>query len=225
MRKLMLFSIVLTAVAIGLGGAFLALSPSAGARDLLSGTFTGSVGTSGTPDAFVIALNTPSSVPAGTYQFDITDYSTIHNFDLCKGTSCNGSNSVDKTGVAGVGMVSWQVTLTPGTYTYQCDVHFVDMQGQFTVPGALPPLTASITKVTSTRKVVTVAAKANQAAHFKAALLKGSTILATTGALGTTATLKLKPVKALKPGSYTVQVRVFTSPTIFKIVKKKIYVM
>ena len=227
MRKLLLSLSVLAVFALGLGGSFLVLSPGAGARGAVDGTFNGHVGSSGSPDAYVIALSTPSAVAPGTYQLNITDYSTIHNFDLCKGASCTGSNSVDKTDVAGTGAVQWVVNLTPGTYTYQCDVHSASLQEQFTVGSGTtttPALTGQITKVVPTRKLVTVTAKANQAAQFKATLFKASTLLATTTASGSTATLKLKPLKALKPGYYTVSVRVFTSGTNFKIVKKKIYV-
>lgn len=220
MRKLLLS---LTVLAVGVAGAFLAFSPRANAHGLLAGTFNGSVGSSGNPNAFVIALDTPSSIAAGTYQFNITDYATIHNFDLCQGTSCTGSNSLAKTSVNGTGSVQWTLTLGPGTYTYWCDVHTTELMGQFTVTGTLP-LNGSVTSVKPTRKLVTVAAKANQTAHFKAWLLKGSTQLATTGTVGTTATLKLKPAKTLQPGFYTVQVRIFTSPTAFKVIRKKIKV-
>jgi hypothetical protein len=233
MRKLIVSLTALALFALGLGGAFLVFSPGAGAHGLVDGTFTGSVGSSGTPNAYLITVNTPSSVAPGTYEFDITDYATIHNFDLCQGAACTGSNTVDKTSISGTGSVMWTVALTPGTYTYRCDLH-PDLQGQFTVSGGTtsttttttkPPLTASITKVTSTRKLVTVNAKANQTASFKAWLLKSGKPLATASTSGTTVQLKLKPLKALKPGYYVVQVKAFTSPANFKIVKKKIFVM
>jgi plastocyanin len=221
MRKLLLTSIVL---ALGLGGAFLALSPGAHAR-ILNGTLNGSVGSVANHDAFQIALSA-SWVTPGTYTINITDYSTIHNFDLCAGTSCTGSNSVDATTIPGTGSVSWSVNLAAGTYTYQCDAHSNVLHGTLVV-STTPPLAGTITKVTSTRKVVTMTAKANQPAHFTAFLLKSGKKLATTTAPGTptTATLKLKPAKALKPGLYVAQVRVFTSPTNFKVIKKKIKVM
>ena len=217
----------LTVFALGIGGAFLAFSPRAGARSLT--TITGHVGTSGSPDAFSIGLGVSAPLAPGTYQFDITDYSTIHNFDLCKGTSCTGSNTVDTTDVDGTGMVSWMVNLTPGTYTYRCDVHSTQMHGSFTVTGGTTtttlPMTASITKVVAKRLLVTVTAKANQATKFTGSLLKSGVKLATTTTTvnAVTATLKLKPLKALKPGYYYVQVRAGTG-TNFKIVKKQIYV-
>jgi uncharacterized membrane protein len=237
MRKLLVSLSLLAVFAFGLLGAFLLLSPGAGAQGVLDGTFTGSVGTSGTPNAFDIELNTPSTVAPGTYEFDITDYASIHNFDLCAGATCTGSNSVDKTGVAGTGSVQWTVNLTPGTYTYQCDVHFMQLHGQFTVSGGTtststtsttsttPAVTVKIAKVVSTRKLVTVTAKANEVTHFKAWLLKGATQLATTSTGGTaSAQLKLKPLTTLKPGTYTVQVKVVTGST-SAVVKKQIHVM
>jgi hypothetical protein len=67
--------------ALGLGAGFLVTSPHAGAQPAVDGTLTGSVGTSSNGNAYSISLSA-ASVPAGTYEFDITDYATIHNFDL-----------------------------------------------------------------------------------------------------------------------------------------------
>jgi hypothetical protein len=221
MRKLVLSLIVL---ALGLSGAFLAFSPRAGAHSL-TGTFTGHVGSSGDPDAFQITLNTGPTVAPGTYMFNITDFSTIHNFDLCKGASCTGSNSVDKTQVGGTGSVSWSVTLTNGTYHYQCDIHGSQMRGSFTV-GTSTAVTASITSVVAKRTLVTVAAKANQPVKFTASVLKNGKVLATkaTTTNAASATIRLKPSPALKPGTYVVQVRAVKSGTNFKVVRKQVHV-
>jgi plastocyanin len=222
--------ISLTVFALGLGGAFFAFSPRAGAQSLT--TINGSVGTSGNHDAYNIALGATTLAP-GAYEFDITDYSSIHNFDLCKGTSCTGTNSVDKTGVSGTGAVAWNVNLTPGKYTYQCDVHTSDMQGQFTVTGGTTSTTTTttkamgvtITKVVAKRPLFTVTAKANQATKFTGWILKSGKIKATisTTVNAVTATLKLKPAKALVSGYYIVQVRAGTG-TNTKTVKKQVYV-
>jgi plastocyanin len=141
MRKLL---VGLIAFALGLGAAVLIASPGAHARSLLAGTLTGSVGSSGNHDAYVISLSA-STVVAGTYQFNITDYSQIHNFDLCKGTSCTGSNSVDMTSISGTGSVSWTVTLTPGTYYFQCDAHGSIMHGTLTVTSGTTSTTTTTT--------------------------------------------------------------------------------
>jgi len=228
MRKLLLGLIVFV---LGVGASALLLSPGAGARTL-DGTLTGSVGTSSDHDAFVINLAATTVAP-GTYQINITDYSSMHNFDLCKGTSCTGSNSVAKTSVSGTGSVSWTVDLTPGTYTYQCDMHPLEMSGQFTVSGGTtssstttgtsPVLKVKITNVVAKRKAVTVTAKASQLTHVTAVLLQGTTQLASAAKDGTTVKLKLKPVGKLAPGTYVVQVTVAccgTSTT----KKKKIHI-
>ena len=74
-------------------------------------------------------------------------------------------------------------------------------------------MNVQITKVVPKRALVTVTAKANQATQFTAWLLKGSTESRDEDhdREPTIATLKLKPLKALKAGYY-VQVRAWTSP-------------
>jgi plastocyanin len=129
---------------LGLGAAMLALGPAA--AHATDGTLTGSVGSASTPDAYVISLSS-STVPAGTYTFDITDYSALHDFDLVD----PGGNSVDATPIAQTGTVSatWTVTLAPGTYTFRCDVH-LSMQGTLTVTGTGTSTATSTSASTST---------------------------------------------------------------------------
>ena len=115
---------------LGLGMAVLIASPGGTAQAAVAGTLTGSVGTSSDGNAFEISLSA-STVPAGTYEFDITDYATIHNFDLLG----PGNVSIDKTSVSGTGSVKWTVTLSPGTYTYHCDAHPSILTGTLTVTG------------------------------------------------------------------------------------------
>ncbi len=212
----------LTVLALGLGAVSLANSPGAKAQSRAAAVtiITGHVGTSTNPDAFSIGLS-KTTVPPGTYQFNITDYSSIHNFDLCKGASCTGTNSLHKTSVAGDGTVSWTVTLTAGPYTFQCDQHPSSMKGLLKVAP-----TVQITSVVAKRTLVTVTAKASYATHFTGVLLKGTTKLAKTATTvnATTATLKLKPATALTPGFYYVQVTVGCCGA-FSAVKKKIQVM
>jgi plastocyanin len=219
MRTLLLS---ITVLALGLGGVFLANSSTAKAQSRHAAVtiITGHVGTSVNPDAYSIGLSKTTVAP-GTYQFNITDFSSIHNFDLCKGTSCTGTNSLDKTSVAGDGTVSWTVTLTAGPYTFQCDQHPTLMRGRLNVAP-----TVTITSVVAKRTLVTATAKASYATHFTAVLLQGTKKLATTANTGnaTTATLKLKPATALKPGFYYVQVTVGCCGA-FTVVKKKIQVM
>jgi plastocyanin len=207
MRKLMVSLIVF---ALGLGAAALVISPGAKAHSLLAGTLTGKVGLATSHNDFTITLSA-STVAPGTYQFNITDYATIHNFDLCKGTSCTGSNTIHKTSIGGTGSVSWTVTLAAGTYTYQCDFHPTEMKGHLVVK--VPPV--SITSVTATRTLVTVGVKATKVSQLSAVLLKGTTKLASAAApaAATSATLKLKPSTALAPGDYVVQARAVNNGT------------
>jgi plastocyanin len=130
--------------ALGLGAGFLVTSPLAGARTAADGTLTGSVGTSSSGNAFSISLS-ESTVPAGTYEFDITDYATIHNFDLLDPNNV----SVDKTTIAGTGSVVWVVTLSPGVYTYHCDAHPTMLKGTLTVTGGTTS-TSTTTGTTAT---------------------------------------------------------------------------
>jgi plastocyanin len=213
------FQVCLTVLALGLSGVFFANSSSAAQSRAAATIITGSVGSSTDHNAYVISLSKTTVTP-GTYQFNVTDYATIHNFDLCKGTSCTGTNTVHKTTVPGTGSVSWTVTLGLGTYTYQCDAHVSTMKRTLKVAP-----TVQITGVSVTRKLVTVTVKASQPVLFKGWLLKGTTQFASAGTSlsSTTATLKLKPSAALKPGSYVVKVRGYVGG-VDTIVKKTIQV-
>jgi plastocyanin len=221
----------LLAFALGLGAALLVASLGAVARAAVDGTLTGSVGTSGDANAFSISLSS-STVPAGTYEFDITDYATVHNFDLIGPDNV----SIDKTTISGTGSVVWTVTLSPGVYTYHCDAHPSTMNGTLTVTGGTaststtsttssttqittpPPTTTTgagssplkvrIASVHTTPKVVVVRAAANQLTRVVAILLHKRKRLARAATDGKTVKLRLKPRRALAPGSYVVRVTV-----------------
>jgi plastocyanin len=140
--------------ALGLGAGFLALSPRAGAHTAVDGTLTGSVGTSSNANANTITLSA-STVAPGTYEFDITDYATIHNFDLLG----PGNVSIDKTTIAGTGSVVWTVTLSPGVYTFHCDAHPSTMKGTLTVTGGTTSTsTTTGTSTTSSTATTTTTA-------------------------------------------------------------------
>jgi plastocyanin len=92
---------------------------------------TGVVGQEGDPDAFVITLtdgsgNEVTTLPAGEYEIQVNDLSTIHNFHL------TGPGVEETTAVPETGEVTWTVTLEPGEYTFRCDPH-PPMVGNFTV--------------------------------------------------------------------------------------------
>jgi plastocyanin len=106
------------------------------------------VATVGTGDAFVITLRDASGNPVthldpGTYDVAVRDVSEFHNFHL------RGPGVDQATAVESAETVTWTVTLTDGTYTYQCDPHVSVMRGTFTVGDVPPPptpvaLTASV---------------------------------------------------------------------------------
>jgi plastocyanin len=117
----------------------------------------------------------------GTYRIDVTDRSDFHNFHL-QGPGVNVTTQVEF-----IGTVTWNVTLTNGTYTFVCDVHPASMRGSFTVGDVQPPPSPPPVRP------VTPASK-----------------LQLTSGPGYTITLKTatgKAVKTMKTGTYSVTVR------------------
>jgi hypothetical protein len=222
-----IFMIGLTVFALGLGAAALIASPRAGARATVDGTITGAV-EDGPATASLLNLSVTSVAP-GTYEFDISDNSDVHNFDICPGAArCTSATSLDKTQVVGTGSVVWIISLANGTYTYQCDAHG-SMTKHFTVTDGstttstttTPALTLKIVATKASRKVVTVKVKTNNASHITASLLdKNSTDLAdATPVDGTAGTLKLVPAAKLAKGKYSVSVTADDGTT--QVTKKK----
>ncbi len=89
------------------------------------------MGTEDDPEAFEIALTTEdgqdvTTLAAGEYTIEVTDYSTIHNFAL------SGSGVDEATSVPKVEETTWTVTVEPGEYRYVCDPHS-SMSGSFAV--------------------------------------------------------------------------------------------
>jgi plastocyanin len=109
-------------------------SAAAPSSDAGSGTptvLTGTVGSDSDPEAFVISLTDASgepvtSLPAGDYTIEVSDPSTRHNFHLI------GGEVDETTSVQEKEDTTFEVTLTPGDYTYKCDPH-PPMTGSFTV--------------------------------------------------------------------------------------------
>jgi plastocyanin len=64
----------------------------------------------------------------GTKRITVRDRASNHNFHL------KGPGVDRRTGVAFTGRRYWTVTLSPGTYTYLCDVHPSTMRRTFNVP-------------------------------------------------------------------------------------------
>jgi plastocyanin len=125
--------------------ALVALLSAAGSARADNGTLVGDVGLG---DSFTISLKDSTGAAVthlnvGTYTLVVHDHSALHNFDL----SGPGGVSV-ATDIAGVGDQTFTVTLTDGTYFFQCDDHPTSMKGKFTV-GAVttppPPTPATVT--------------------------------------------------------------------------------
>ena len=86
-------------------------------------TLNGSVG-----PGFDISLDGTDGIAAGDYTLVVNDQSTAHNFHL------TGPGGVDvSTEVSEEGEKTFDVTLVPGEYKFQCDPHASQMNGSFTV--------------------------------------------------------------------------------------------
>src|SRR5215213_8105237 len=117
----------------------------------------------------------------GTYDVEIDDRSTEHNFHLF---GPGGVSAATEVGFVGVRTVT--VALGDGAFTFVCDVHPYDMIGQFTVGsgGATPPPPPPVGSGPATKLLATVGPK------MTIWLTKGGT-----------------RVKQLKPGRYAITVR------------------
>ena len=95
------------------------------------------VATVGTNDGTNITLTMNGTrvthLTAGTYEIQVHDNSTFHNFHL-NGPGVDQSTEIDYEGHA-----TWTVTFTDGVYKFVCDPHASFMKGSFTVGTAQPP--------------------------------------------------------------------------------------
>ena len=99
------------------GGAETSASAGGGA------TLNGSVG-----PGFDISLDGTDGITAGDYTLVVNDQSSAHNFHL------TGPGGVDvSTDVSAEGEQTFDVTLVPGEYKFQCDPHASTINGTFTV--------------------------------------------------------------------------------------------
>jgi len=84
---------------------------------------------------FVISVTTATGEALGTlapgsYELEVEDLASIHNFHL------TGPSGVDvSTSVGEEGMESFQLELEAGTYNFVCDPHASSMNGSFEVSG------------------------------------------------------------------------------------------
>lgn len=131
------------ALAVGIAAASLASAAAAGASPAAT-ALTGTVG-----PGFTITLAKGgarvSSLTPGSYRITVHDKATVHDFHLF-GPGLN--KVITRVGFKGTKTVT--VTLTSGTYTYQCDPHAAGgMRGTFTVAAAAPATTTDTTSTSS----------------------------------------------------------------------------
>ena len=95
------------------------------------------VATVGTNDGTNITLTTNGArvthLAAGTYEIQVRDNSTLHNFHLT-GPGVDKSTEVETRST-----VTWLVTFMDGIYKFVCDPHASFMNGSFSVGSAQPP--------------------------------------------------------------------------------------
>jgi hypothetical protein len=123
------------AVKLFLAAAVVALLGAAGSARADNPMLVGDVGLG---DSFTISLKDSSGAPvthlaAGAYTLLVHDHSAIHNFDL------SGPGVSVSTGIAAVGDQTFTITVTDGTYFFQCDEHPTTMKGSFTAGSVTAP--------------------------------------------------------------------------------------
>jgi plastocyanin len=73
----------------------------------------------------------PGTLAPGSYELQVDDKSSAHNFHL------TGPGGVDvSTEVGGSGTETFDVVLEPGTYSFVCDPHASSMNGSLEVSGS-----------------------------------------------------------------------------------------
>lgn len=151
-------------VAVAVLSACALLVGSAGATRADNPVLTGDVGLG---DAYTITLEDPSGalvkhLDPGTYTLVVHDHSAFHNFDF------SGPGATATTDVEFVGDKTFTVTLTDGTYFFQCDPHSAQMHGSFTVGAvAAPPPTPTPTPVTPAPPTKATASITGSAGSFR----------------------------------------------------------
>ena len=126
-RVAALLSVACLAAAVaGCGGSSSSSSSSSSAAPAASGGSGGNALSATVGPGFTISMD-KTSVPAGTYTLTVDDQSSGHNFHL------TGDGVDVKTEVSETGTKTFQITLKPGTYKFQCDPHASSMNGTLTV--------------------------------------------------------------------------------------------
>jgi plastocyanin len=140
----------------------------------------------------------------GTYTINVNDQADLHNFDLF------GPGVKESTGVDTIGMTTWTVTFTDGTYTYVCDAHPASLIGKFTVGTVTttttappPPALKVKAKAKVTLRTVAVTATATRIASLDFGLWKGTKRVAHATGKAKVKTVRLKAPSA---GRYVAKV-------------------
>ncbi len=137
----MRWPLLLAFFALGLAAATFAAR--GGSAPTADGTLSASVG-----PGFSISLTQGGSavtnLAPGTYTVNVSDMSTFHNFHL-SGPGVSQATVVDTTSSA-----TWTVTLSDGSYHFQCDAHPTMLHGDFTVGSGGGTTTAPTTTTGTT---------------------------------------------------------------------------
>jgi hypothetical protein len=157
-------------------GACALLAGSAAATRFDGPVLTGDVGAG---DGFTITLKdaadgTVTHLDPGTYTLVVHDRSSFHNFRL-SGPGVDVASDIE-----GVGDKTFTVTLTDGTYIFQCDPHAAQMRGKLTVgtvattPTPTTPTPATPAPVAPTKLAAAIGPGAKIALGPAAGLASGS---------------------------------------------------
>jgi hypothetical protein len=93
-------------------------------------TLLGSVGPGFEISVTTATRQAPGTLSPGTWELQVDDKSSAHNFHL------TGPGGVDvSTEVGGSGTETFEVELEPGTYSFVCDPHASSMNGTLEVAG------------------------------------------------------------------------------------------
>jgi plastocyanin len=150
--------------------ALLALPTAAGAADPV---LTGDVGAN---DSFTITMKdaagvTVSHLEKGSYTLVVHDRSDFHNFHL-SGPGVDVATAVDAKGD-----FTFTVSLTDGTYFFNCDPHSAQMKGTFTVGAVAAPPAATPVPATPVKLVAAIGPGANVSLKPTTGLSAGSVVI------------------------------------------------
>ena len=153
---------------------------------------------------YTIDVRTPAgqkvdTVKPGPYTIEVRDQSNEHNFRL------QGPNVGKSSTVGFVGTQKWAITLSPGTYRYQCDPHATVMKGVLTVTKAAAGKTkVSAFRVRRSGRRAIVNVKVDRAVSARIQLLRRSRVVS-----GFSGKLRrgsnVKRLRGTRPGRYLVR--------------------